>query len=184
MTTSSTAATVEEETDSAEPSEFSELTAEDNDDDAVVLPNPSPRKGVMGSFLGRVQSPRRTPATTTPVKLSPAAKGMGEILERSRDRLGRDGKDSGPRLPGSVRRRLLEGEGGGGGDGEEVVAVTPPPAKKQRLLTEHQKEKLREKSTIPALYNTLDASQDVSQPPFSEESQSVPERCVCKYYMK
>lgn len=167
-TTTSAATAAVEETNSAEASEFSELTAED--DTTVVLPNPSPRKGVMGSFLNRVQSPKRTPVTT-PVKLSPAATSMDDILERSRDRLGRD-KDAGPRLPSSARRRLLEGEGGG----EGVVAVTPPPAKKQRLLTEHQKEKLREKSNIPALYNTLDPSQDVSQQPFSEESQSVPER--------
>ncbi|KAK3108131.1 hypothetical protein FSP39_001720 [Pinctada imbricata] len=41
-----------------------------------------------------------------------------------------------------------------------VVIKTPP--KKKMVLTEHQKEMFKEKRAIPALYNSLDASQDVS----------------------
>ena len=53
-----------------------------------------------------------------------------------------------------------------------------PPAKKRRLLTEHQKEKMRERRDIPTLYNALDPSQDSTQPPLTED-QLLPDRCVC-----
>lgn len=45
---------------------------------------------------------------------------------------------------------------------EDDFVVIQPPAHKRRVLTEHQKEVLRDKSTIPALYSSIDASQDVS----------------------
>ncbi|GFR96276.1 telomere-associated protein RIF1-like [Elysia marginata] len=45
---------------------------------------------------------------------------------------------------------------------EEFVVINSPATKKKRLLTEHQKEVLKEKSVLPAMYNNLDASQDVS----------------------
>ena len=48
-----------------------------------------------------------------------------------------------------------------------------PPAKKRRLLTEHQKDKLKEKSDLPAMYNALDPSTQ-SQSAFTED-QSLPE---------
>ena len=60
---------------------------------------------------------------------------------------------------------------------ESYVAV-PPPMKKRRLLTEHQKEKMREKRDIPTLYNALDPSQDSMQPPLTED-QSLTDRFVC-----
>ncbi len=44
-----------------------------------------------------------------------------------------------------------------------------PPAKKTRVLTEHQREKMRERSDIPMLYNALDPSQDNSVPMFSDD---------------
>ena len=52
-----------------------------------------------------------------------------------------------------------------------------PPTKKRRLLTEHQKERLRERSPIPVLYNALDPSQDSSLP-FTMDDEPVPERYV------
>ena len=65
-------------------SQFSELQSQ-VEERAVVLPNPSPQKGVRGSFLNRLQSPRKPPPPSTPEK-SPAAKSMDEILARSRAR--------------------------------------------------------------------------------------------------
>ena len=57
---------------------------------------------------------------------------------------------------------------------DNYVAVEPP-AKKQQLLTDHQKEKLRERSdSIPTLYNALDPSQDPSQ--FTATHPYVPDR--------
>ena len=57
---------------------------------------------------------------------------------------------------------------------DNYVAVEPP-AKRQQLLTEHQREKFRERSdSIPALYNALDPSQDPSQ--FTTTQSSVPDR--------
>ncbi|GFO25897.1 telomere-associated protein rif1-like [Plakobranchus ocellatus] len=45
---------------------------------------------------------------------------------------------------------------------KEFVVISSPANKKKRLLTEHQKEVLKEKSVLPAMYNNLDASQDIS----------------------
>ncbi|XP_076349367.1 rap1 interacting factor 1 isoform X2 [Tachypleus tridentatus] len=57
---------------------------------------------------------------------------------------------------------------------EEFVRIDSPP-KKRRILTQHQKETLRKKSYVPALYNDL--SQDKLQVPFEssiEDSCSTP----------
>ncbi|XP_077978726.1 uncharacterized protein LOC144434145 [Glandiceps talaboti] len=43
----------------------------------------------------------------------------------------------------------------------EFVRITPSP-KKKRVLTEHQKEVLRSRRVVPAMYNDLDASQDTN----------------------
>ena len=49
--------------------------------------------------------------------------------------------------------------------------MIPPAVKKSKLFTEHQKEKMRERSdSIPSLYNTVDPS--LSTQPFTiDESQ-------------
>lgn len=52
--------------------------------------------------------------------------------------------------------------------------MVAPAAKKRRLLTEHQKEKRREMSDIPAMYNALDPSLDSALQLLSEEH-SIPE---------
>lgn len=50
-------------------------------DASVVLPHPSPRKGIKGSFLCR--SPMKPPVSPSPEK-SPAAKSLDEIIARSK----------------------------------------------------------------------------------------------------
>ncbi|KAJ7390049.1 DNA-binding protein rif1 [Desmophyllum pertusum] len=47
-------------------------------------------------------------------------------------------------------------------DDQEYVMIAPSP-KKKRVLTEHQKEIMRSRSDVPALYNALDQSQDCTQ---------------------
>ena len=72
----------------------------------VVLPHPSPQKGVRGSFLGQKRSPRPGGVPTTPPR-SPAAQDMEEILARSRGRGGRGGTAAVGKSPAlSARRRL------------------------------------------------------------------------------
>ncbi|XP_064648530.1 telomere-associated protein RIF1-like [Lineus longissimus] len=53
---------------------------------------------------------------------------------------------------------------------EDFVVIAPSP-KKKIILTEHQKEVLKQRSAIPALYSNLDASQDVSLSAFTTTSQ-------------
>ncbi|XP_032920961.1 telomere-associated protein RIF1 isoform X2 [Catharus ustulatus] len=66
--------------------------------------------------------------------------------------------------PKTTSEKLLEEE-------KSVDFVFIPPETKPRILTEHQKEVLRSKrADIPAMYNTLDASQDTSS--FSQYTQS------------
>uniref|UniRef100_A0A8C3TXE2 Replication timing regulatory factor 1 n=1 Tax=Catharus ustulatus TaxID=91951 RepID=A0A8C3TXE2_CATUS len=81
-----------------------------------------------------------------------------------------DGKDKSSNLklefssPKTTSEKLLEEE-------KSVDFVFIPPETKPRILTEHQKEVLRSKrADIPAMYNTLDASQDTSS--FSQYTQS------------
>ena len=55
-----------------------------------------------------------------------------------------------------------------------------PPAKRQQLLTDHQKEKLRERSdSIPTMYNALDPSQDATQ---CTAQSTIPDRCNFSMY--
>lgn len=53
----------------------------DNIADSVVLPNPSPRRGVCGSFLNR--QPAGSPQRLPPAPSSPHAKQLEEVLARS-----------------------------------------------------------------------------------------------------
>lgn len=47
--------------------------------------------------------------------------------------------------------------------------IAPPPGKKKKLLTEHQKEKMKERrDSIPTLYNGVEPSLDT---PICEDSQ-------------
>uniref|UniRef100_A0A8C3Y021 Replication timing regulatory factor 1 n=1 Tax=Catharus ustulatus TaxID=91951 RepID=A0A8C3Y021_CATUS len=84
-----------------------------------------------------------------------------------------DGKDKSSNLklefssPKTTSEKLLEEE-------KSVDFVFIPPETKPRILTEHQKEVLRSKrADIPAMYNTLDASQDTSS--FSQYTQKAME---------
>uniref|UniRef100_A0A8C0VB33 Replication timing regulatory factor 1 n=1 Tax=Cyanistes caeruleus TaxID=156563 RepID=A0A8C0VB33_CYACU len=81
-----------------------------------------------------------------------------------------DGKDKSSNLklefssPKTTSETPLEEE-------KSVDFVFIPPETKPRILTEHQKEVLRSKrADIPAMYNTLDASQDTTS--FSQYSQT------------
>lgn len=54
-----------------------------------------------------------------------------------------------------------------------------PPAKRQQLLTDHQKERLGERSdSIPAMYNALDPSQEASQMVQTTQDPSLPDRYI------
>ncbi|XP_013418848.1 telomere-associated protein RIF1-like [Lingula anatina] len=93
---------------------------------------PSPYK-VRGSFLNKPESPFKSPVKPqTPEK-----------------------KES----PARVRRKL---EVPVQNMRDDEFVVIPPEPKKKMLLTEHQKEILREKSTLPAMYSSLDQSQDTN----------------------
>ena len=84
--TSKEVLSIEDSMPTTSVSQFSESESRVHvEERTVVLPNPSPQKGVRGSFLNRLQSPRKPPLPSTPEK-SPAAKSMDEILARSRAR--------------------------------------------------------------------------------------------------
>ncbi|OWF47711.1 telomere-associated protein RIF1-like isoform X2 [Mizuhopecten yessoensis] len=93
---------------------------------------PSPVK-MHGSFLNKAVSPHIKKSPAKPVVME---KGCQEVAKRD----------------------LLSVNGMKNDD----FVVIKSPLKKKRILTEHQKEVFREKKTFPAMFNTLDLSQDVS----------------------
>ncbi|XP_060066107.1 telomere-associated protein RIF1-like [Ylistrum balloti] len=93
---------------------------------------PSPVK-MHGSFLNKAVSPHIKKSPAKPVTME--AKGQ-EVVKR--DLLSVNGMKN-----------------------DDFVVIKSPPRKK-RVLTEHQKEVFREKKNFPAMYNSLDLSQDVS----------------------
>jgi hypothetical protein len=128
----------------------------------VILPHPSPQRGVCGSFLGQKCSPRPGVPTTPP--RSPAAQDMEEILARSRGHGGRGGAGVAKSPVLSARRRLSLNS-----DKSEDYVLVEPPAKRQLLLTEHQRER---RESIPVMYNALDPSQEPTQ--FTSQPDSEP----------
>ncbi|CAI7994295.1 Telomere-associated protein RIF1 [Geodia barretti] len=136
----------------------------------VILPHPSPQRGVRGSFLGQKRSPRPGVPTTPP--RSPAAQDMEEILARSRGHGGRGGAGVAKSPVLSARRRLSLNS-----DKPEDYVLVEPPAKRQQLLTEHQRERMRERrESIPVMYNALDPSQEPTQ--FTAQPDSAPDEPV------
>ncbi|XP_033762352.1 LOW QUALITY PROTEIN: telomere-associated protein RIF1-like [Pecten maximus] len=93
---------------------------------------PSPVK-MHGSFLNKAVSPHIKKSPAKPVAMETKA-------------------------PEIVKRDLLSVSGMKNDD----FVVIKSPLKKKRVLTEHQKEVFREKKSFPAMYNSLDLSQDVS----------------------
>ncbi|XP_056007115.1 telomere-associated protein RIF1-like isoform X2 [Ostrea edulis] len=78
------------------------------------------------------------------------------------------------RSPVAVRKNLSVNE-----LQKEDFVVIKSPLRKKRILTEHQKEVLKEKRVIPTMYNTLDNSQDASlmfgaDSQFGSDTQSEP----------
>ena len=67
---------------------------------------------------------------------------------------------------------------------QEYVMI-PPAVKKSKLLTEHQKEKMRERSdSIPSLYNTVDPS--LSTQPFTideSQQQGLVVKCILVFHL-
>ncbi|KAK7453917.1 hypothetical protein BaRGS_00039608 [Batillaria attramentaria] len=119
-----------------EETPFSQMSQPDSMAPEPVIPGmPSPTR-IRGSFLRKDVSPSPKAAAVSPRRINPA--------------------EHRP-FGGSARKKLsvdLMPE-------DDFVVITNTP-KKRRVLTEHQKEVLKEKRVIPAMYNNLDASQDVS----------------------
>jgi len=112
---------------------------------------PSPVK-IHGSFLGK-KSPK------DPKKLGSPKAVLGNFLASGTTK-------NSPKSPfrnspvKNVRRKLPINYQD---DSSDFVVIKDSPAtKKKRLLTEHQKEIMRERRELPAMYNALDNSQDTT----------------------
>ena len=93
----------------SKPSHAPPTTSEAEQPTTVIVPHPSPQKGVRGSFLAQNRSPKLS-VTKTPPR-SPSAQAMDEILARSharqQSRAGQSGEGSAAKSPApSARRRL------------------------------------------------------------------------------
>ncbi|KAJ8025295.1 Telomere-associated protein RIF1 [Holothuria leucospilota] len=138
---------VQEKNDVALPgwSDVEIMESTDSTSPSLLAPqtlSPSPRK-IHGSFLQRPEQAKQLFISSSPFK-SP-----GKSPLRSKN-ISSPAKE---KLP--ARRRLhIEEE-----NTQDFVFIAPSPKKKQ-VLTEHQKEMLKEKRVIPALYNDLEQSQD------------------------
>nr|KAG5685952.1 hypothetical protein BaRGS_029447 [Batillaria attramentaria] len=114
-----------------EETPFSQMSQPDSMAPEPVIPGmPSPTR-IRGSFLRKDVSPSPKAAAVSPRRINPA--------------------EHRP-FGGSARKKLsvdLMPE-------DDFVVITNTP-KKRRVLTEHQKEVLKEKRVIPAMYNNLDA---------------------------
>ena len=96
------------------PSQLADTVGETptlDDDQAIVLPNPSPRKGVRGSFLNRMQSPLKPVPVATPEK-SPAAKSLDDVLARSRAKQSAQGVSTGDSPGRGGKKSPAPGKGG------------------------------------------------------------------------
>lgn len=109
---------------------------------------PSPVK-IHGSFLGK----------KSPKKLGSPKAVLGNFLASGTTK-------SSPKSPfrnspvKNVRRKLPINNQDD--DSDFVVIKDSPATKKKRLLTEHQKEMMRTRRELPAMYNALDNSQDTT----------------------
>lgn len=115
-----------------EETPVSQMSQADSQAPEPHLPGMPSPRKIHGSFLNKAVSPN--------VKKSPSR--PTEKVTRS---------------PGATKKNLSINDL----QKEDFVVIKSPP-KKKRVLTEHQKEVLKEKRVIPTMYNTLDNSQDVS----------------------
>ncbi|XP_022090786.1 telomere-associated protein RIF1-like isoform X2 [Acanthaster planci] len=140
---------------------------------APTVPNfgaPSPQK-MHGSFLKRTAQAERLFASSSPERYkNPSPKttkrtvspGKG-VFRGLSSPVGRKGKrDASPGVSGAAARRRLHVDEESMG---EFVFIAPSP-KKTQVLTDHQKEMMRTRRVLPALYNDLEQSQDTQT--FSE----------------
>ncbi|KAL8560261.1 hypothetical protein ACOMHN_005992 [Nucella lapillus] len=116
----------------------SQMSQMDSEAPEPLLPGmPSPVR-MRGSFLHKDVSPKTTPKSASPKRILPESENK------------KSASSSRKRLPLECFSE------------KDFVVITPTTTKKRRVLTEHQKEVLREKRALPAMYNNLDASLDVS----------------------
>ncbi|XP_062606334.1 telomere-associated protein RIF1-like [Saccostrea cucullata] len=132
-----------------EETPVSQMSQPDSQAPEPFIPGMPSPRKIHGSFLNKAVSPN--------IKNSPAR--HTEKVTRS---------------PGAIRKNLSVNDL----QKEDFVVIKSPP-KKKRILTEHQKEVLKEKKVIPTMYNTLDHSQDVSlmfgaESQFGSDTQSQP----------
>ncbi|XP_061193994.1 telomere-associated protein RIF1-like [Saccostrea echinata] len=133
-----------------EETPVSQMSQPDSQAPEPFIPGMPSPRKIHGSFLNKAVSPN--------IKNSPAR--HTEKVTRS---------------PGAARKNLSINDL----QKEDFVVIKSPP-KKKRILTEHQKEVLKEKKVIPTMYNTLDHSQDVSlmfgaESQFGSDTQSEPQ---------
>ncbi|XP_005103956.2 telomere-associated protein RIF1 isoform X1 [Aplysia californica] len=100
---------------------------------------PSPKRQ-RGSMLHRDLSPSR--------KTSPSAKSPAKAISP---------KDAKKLFSSMWSRMAVDSM-----KEEEFVVINSPATRKKMVLTEHQKEVMKEKRILPAMYNNLELSQDVS----------------------
>ncbi|XP_076471841.1 uncharacterized protein LOC143301433 [Babylonia areolata] len=125
---------------------ISQMSQMDSQAPEPLLPGmPSPVR-LRGSFLNKEVSPKPTTKPITPKRVQLRSENL-KSASSARKRLPLDC------LPQ-----------------KDFVVITGTP-NKRRVLTEHQKEVMKEKRALPAMYNNLEASQDVSlMSLFSSES--------------
>ncbi|KAL5006938.1 hypothetical protein ScPMuIL_015744 [Solemya velum] len=115
-----------------EETPISQMSQAESQAPAAHIPGMPSPHKIHGSFLGKAISPS--------VKRSPA---KSVVMDR----------------PGasSVKKKLSIND-----LNDEAFVVIKSPVKKKRVLTEHQKEVLKEKKAFPTMYSNLDVSQDIS----------------------
>ncbi|XP_038045244.1 telomere-associated protein RIF1-like [Patiria miniata] len=155
----------------------------------ATIPNfgaPSPQK-MHGSFLRRSAQAERLFASSSPERYkSPSSfgktgkrsvsPGKGALRGLSSPVGGKGKRDGSPAVGGAAARRRLHVDEESMG---EFVFIAPSP-KKTQVLTDHQKEMMRTRRVLPALYNDLEQSQDtqtfteiMTQPEHSQGSPPV-----------
>ncbi|XP_067648705.1 telomere-associated protein RIF1-like [Haliotis asinina] len=123
---------VQTDTNVIEETPFSQYSQMDSFTPDARLPGLPSPHKLVGSFMHKAVSPN--------IKKSPAKLPPPDV-----------------RPVGTAKKKLSVNDFR---DEDFVVIKTSP--KKKRVLTEHQKEVMKERRTIPVMYNNLDLSQDVS----------------------
>ncbi|XP_046571029.1 LOW QUALITY PROTEIN: telomere-associated protein RIF1-like [Haliotis rubra] len=123
---------VQTDTNVIEETPFSQYSQMDSFTPDARLPGLPSPHKIVGSFMHKAVSPN--------IKKSPAKLPPPDV-----------------RPVGTARKKLSVNDF----RDEDFVVIKMSP-KKKRVLTEHQKEVMKERRTLPVMYNNLDLSQDVS----------------------